>query len=141
MGKAVKEILDFIRPPEDATAKQVNRWRWNVCLTLLVLVGSVGWLYKSVAWAESVEKKIAAAIEPIAKEQHAQGAKIDTVTRLLTEQLAATVAAQIRLTISKRCKATAFADREELNREKDRLQAQYREYKGELYVEPGCADL
>jgi hypothetical protein len=60
---------------------------------------------------------------------------------LLTEQLAATVAAQIRLTISKRCKTQGFIEREELNREKDRLQEQYFDYKGNRYTEPSCGDL
>lgn len=137
----MKEILNFIRPPEDADWKHVNRWRWNVTLTLLAIVIAVALLSRTVAFAGDVDKKISAAIEPIAKEQRAQGEKIDKVTRLLTEQLAATVAAQIRLTISKRCKTQGFVEREELNRERDRLQQQYREYKGELYSEPQCGDL
>jgi hypothetical protein len=137
----MREILNFLRPPEDADWKTVNRWRWNVCATLLCILVVGGVALKNVAWASDLDKKIADAIKPIAQEQQEQRILLDNVSKLLTEQLSATVAAQIRLNISKRCKTTDFTTREELAREKDRLQTQYRTYKGEYYREPGCAEL
>ena len=143
----LKDLLNFVRPPEDAEWKSVNRWRWNVCLTLAGLVIATGWAFssKGFAWAGDLDKKIETAVEaklaPVVKEQQEQRALLNKVSSLLTDQLAATVAAQIRLNISKRCKTTLFAEREELAREKDRLQGQYKSYAGEYYREPSCADL
>jgi hypothetical protein len=143
----LKDLLNFVRPPEDADWKSVNRWRWNVCLTLAALVIGMGWAFspKGFAWAGDIDKKIEQVVEeklsPVVKEQKEQRALLDNVSRLLTDQLSATVAAQIRLNISKRCKTTDFLAREELAREKDRLQGQYRSYAGEYYREPSCSDL
>jgi hypothetical protein len=144
----MRELLNFVRPPEDADWKHVNRWRWNVCLTLLVLgvaTAAASFGPTRFARADEVDRKIAPAlqekIDPIAKEQREQRVVLDRVSRLLTEQLAESVAAQIRLNISKRCKATTFEERDALVREKDRLQDQYRTYTGELYREPSCAEL
>lgn len=137
----MRSILDFVRPPEDADWKHVNRWRWNVSLMLLVLAGTIGWMYKNVAWAGDVDKKIAAAIEPLTKEQKEQGQKIDIVAKLLTEQLAESKAAEIRLNIAKRCKSNSASEREALAKEKDRLQEAYKSYKGDYYREPGCGEL
>lgn len=143
----LKDLLNFIRPPEDAEWKSVNRWRWNICLIVTILVVGMGWAFspKGFAKAGDIDKKIETAIEqklaPVVKEQKEQRALLDKVSNLLTDQLSATVAAQIRLNISKRCKTTDFSEREELAREKDRLQGQYKSYANEYYREPSCADL
>lgn len=143
----LKDLLDFIRPPEDAQWKSVNRWRWNVTIVTAVTVLGLGWGYgpRGFARAGDIDKKIETVVEsklaPVVKEQKEQRALLDKVSNLLTDQLSATVAAQIRLNISKRCKTTDFNEREELAREKDRLQGQYKSYAGEYYREPSCADL
>lgn len=137
----VKDLLNFVRPPESATWREVNRWRWNVCLTLLVMAGAMLWTVRTKADASEVDQKISAALAPIAKEQREQRDLLDRFSRLLTAQLAESVAAQIRLNISKRCKATTFEERDALVREKDRLQEQFRAYMGEHYREPSCAEL
>ena len=146
----MREILDFIRPPEEATWKAVNRWRWNVCLSLGLLMLAAGWAYspRGFAWGSDVDAKVAAAMKPaveaqkaLAEAQVTQGLKIDSLTAIVKNQMANGVAAQIRLTISKRCKTQGYIERDELNREKDRLQAEYFSYKGERYPEPTCADL
>ena len=139
----MRELLNFIRPPEDADWKAINRWRWNVCLTLLVLCAGAIFAVSPAgfAYAGDLDKKIKDAIEPIAQQQKVQGEKLDQVSRLLTEQLAATVAAQIRLAVSKRCKTAGFVEREELARELDRLQDQYVTYKGSRYTAPTCGEL
>lgn len=136
-------LIEKLLPPEHATPKEIARHRMMLSLTVICIVFGCSFAAspKGFAWAGDVDMKISTAIRPIAAEQKAQGDKLDKVTRLLTEQLAATVAAQIRLTISKRCKTQGFAEREELNREKDRLQMQYMEYKNQWYTEPTCGDL
>ncbi len=135
-------LIDFFLPLEDDSKAQ-RRWRRNVGVGMLagaiLFIGAASkWGF---AWASDTDNKIKQAIEPIAQQQKIQGDKLDKVSALLTEQLAATVAAQIRLTISKRCKTTGYSEREELNREKDRLQDQYYAYKGQRYAEPLCGDL
>lgn len=141
----MRDLLNFIRPPEDASWKRVNRWRWNVCLTLLLVSAALVWLKMTKADAAEVDRKITTAIEekiaPIAKEQREQRVVLDRVSQLLTQQLAESTAAQIRLTIAKRCKATTYEERDALLREKDRLQGQYRSYMGETYREPTCGEL
>ena len=136
-------IIDLLIPPENATPGALHRHRWVTSAFVIGLTFCAMFAAspRGFAWGGDVDKKITAAVEPLAKEQAVQSKKLDDVTKLLTEQLAATVAAQIRLTISKRCKTQGFIEREELNREKDRLQAQYFSYKGEYYRELACADL
>lgn len=133
-------LIDFIMPPLEGSPRQKS-WEWKV--SLMLLLGGMALLYGGfrVAWAGDVEKKISDAVSRITIAQQAQESKIDRVTKLLTDQLADSVAGQIRLTIAKRCKTQGFDEREELNREKDRLQAQYYEYKGQRYIEPRCEEL
>jgi hypothetical protein len=141
------DLLNFIRPPEDASWKTVNRWRWNVALSLMGLAACAILAYSpyGFAWSGEVDKKIEAAIEakiqPILVEQQAQKLTLESVRGLLIEQLATTKAAQIRLNISKRCKTSSDVDREELARERDRLQGEYRALKAEYYREPSCGEL
>lgn len=141
----MRAILDFIRPPEDAEWKHVNRWRWNVTLTLLVLAGGCGWAYgpKGFAWANDMDTKIDSKLKPVVESQQRTDAKVDKLSVLILEQLASKTAADIRLNISTRCR-TPVADqrkRDELWVEKERLQDQYEAYKGKRAPEPSCADL
>jgi ABC-type phosphate transport system auxiliary subunit len=137
----MRELLNFIRPPESAGWRQINRWRWNVCLSLLVLFAGTGFLFKQVSWASDVDKKISDAQKPLADAQKKTDEKVDKISVLLTNSLANSKAAEIRLTISKRCKTVGFIEREELAREKDRLQEEYKTLKGDYYREPQCGDL
>jgi hypothetical protein len=136
-------LLDFIRPPEDADWKKVTRWRWNVCLILIVLVAYAIVAATPLGYAKAgeTERKIAAAIEPIAKEQKEQRTSLDNLSKLITEQLAASLATQIRAVTLKRCKVTGSDERDELTREIDRLQDLFIGYKGSRYSVPSCAEL
>lgn len=146
----MSDLLNFIRPPEDADWKTLNRWRWNVCLSLLVLFIFAGlamspWGFLRAEEAErraaslsvTVDQKIAG----LQTEQKKQGAAIDRVSQLLIEQLATAKAAQIRLVISKRCKTTGFVERDELQREIERLQEEYMSLKSVKYDAPSCSEL
>jgi hypothetical protein len=117
-------------------------------LCLLIAGGSFLYGIKTFAQSAEVDRRITEAQKPLVEAQQTTDAKVDrlseTVDRLsalVTEQLAMSVAAQIRLNISKRCKTQGWAEREELAREKDRLQGQYRGYKGFFYAEPTCGEL
>lgn len=135
-------LVDFLMPPLEGSPKQ-RIWEWKV--SLMLGAGAVVLIYGAVkvAWAGDVDKKIADALKPVVEAQAAQGAKIDRVTEMLSAQLASATATQIRLTISKRCKTTGAAEREELNRELDRLQNEYVLYSknGERYRQPACEEL
>jgi hypothetical protein len=150
----LRDALNFVRPPEDASWKTVNRWRWNVSLTLLVLVILSGVAEAPVGGMrhvraaelddrlkEAIDTAVTEKVNPVAQKVQTVESKVDRMSELLLESLANTLASQIRTNISKRCKTTGWAEREELNREKDRLQANYRSYKGEFYREPSCSDL
>lgn len=151
----MRAILDFIRPPEDADWRAVNRWRWNVTLSLLAIALILS--YAATPWGvvmahdqdrkitEAVEKKIA----PIVTEQRAQGAALkhltsqqDAMTKLLLENLAESTAAKIRLIIAKRCRLPTFdPGRESLNEELRKLEKDYISYAGEAYEKPNCTEI
>lgn len=150
----MQAIIDFFRPPDDNPAAK-SRWRTNVSIALMV-TAAIGLMCAfgpfKVAFADDVDLKISTAtakleqkIQAVADEQKQQNAatnkKLDSIAILQARSLAQNVATQIRLTISKRCKTTGFVEREELNREKERLQDEYRAYIGERYIEPRCDEL
>jgi hypothetical protein len=139
----MRELLNFIRPPENADWKEVNRWRWNVCLTLMILVAAVSWSYgpKGHASEAVVDKKIADAQAPLIEAQKKTDQKVDRMSSLLMNQLANSKAAEIRLNISKRCRSSDPIVRDQLLNEKDRLQDEYMAIKGYRYVEPACSEL
>jgi hypothetical protein len=114
-----------------------------------VLVFSVAWGFGMLTWsgagsgfarAADVDKKIAEAIEPIAKEQREQRTVLNTVSRKLTEQLANSVASEIRYLYAKRCPEQNPAERERLQREIERKQTEYVELKNERYPY-SCGDV
>lgn len=144
----MKGILDFVRPPENADWKSVNRWRWNVALTLIVLVTGAGFAVSPKGFAlaseveKTIDKKIEDKIAPVVKEQQEQRVVLNRMSDLLLNQLMQAKAAEIRLTVSKRCKAQTFEERDRLNGEKDRLQREYAALNnGVKYDEPGCGEL
>lgn len=140
----MRAILDFIRPPEEAGWKGVNRWRWNVAITLLLLVGAVSFGYgpKGFASDSEVDKKIAKAVEPIARKQDEHGRKLDDVARLVSDSLAKGVASEIRLIVAKRCAGGIdAAERERLAAQLDAKQEEFFAYKGYRYPPPTCDEL
>ncbi len=132
-------LLNFLRPPEDASPKSIRRWNFNVSITMLILGGFCIFSVSpyGFAWAgdmRQVDQKIEKAVAPTNQ-------KLDSLAKLVTDSLATGKAAAIRSVISKRCKTQGFMERDELAREKDRLQEEYRTLKGEFYREPECSQL
>lgn len=152
----LKSVLDWLRPPEppggsspETCAKyrrSVNRWRWNVCLSLLGIFIFLVWAFAGgFARAGDVDQRVQKAIEPLKLEittikdaQAKQGAQLDAQNRILqklsdqlAEQLIASTASQIRLLIGERCREPAGSlKRERLNRELEKLQRTYRDQTG-----------
>lgn len=143
-------LIDFLRPPEN-NPKALRRWYFNVSLSLMAFWGLI--LTASLtplrpAFPKDVDQKVNAAkaelakqINDVANTQREQGQKLDSQTRLLAESLAENVAGRIRLNISKRCKTNGYVERDEISREIERLQDEYRVYKGDFYRQPTCTDL
>jgi len=102
-----------------------------------------------VAWADEIDKKVSEAvkatdakIEAVAKEQRETGKVLKNVETMLLESLMESTSAKIRSQVAKRCKTEGRIEREEINREIDRLQKQYKAYSnGEKYDEPTCSEI
>lgn len=132
----------------------MRNWHWKVVIGVVTALLALGFAFtpKGFVMAGDLRSRITTAIDlkvaPMVAEQRATNAKVDQIQadmnedrKLLKKSLAATTAGAIRLVISKRCKTDGSVEREELNREKERLQDEYREYKGEYYREPSCQEL
>lgn len=131
------------------------RWRWAVFWWLVVLttvltlfvpfsftkIPIVSDYMPGFALAGETEKKIDTAVQPIKKELGEQRQILNSITRQLNDQLANSVATEIRLLISKRCKEPDHNERDRLWREKDRKQDEYQAMRGQRYTEPSCSDL
>lgn len=143
----------------DESPESVHRWRRSVgvmqVVTLLALISlaailTVGVpLAGRVAWADEIDKKVSEAvkatdekIEAVAKEQRATSKVLKNVEAMLLENLMESTSAKIRSQVAKRCKTEGRVEREEINREIDRLQKQYKTYSGgEKYDEPTCNEI
>lgn len=101
------------------------------------------------AQASDLDKHIAAAvkatddkIEAVSKEQAATRKALKNIETMLLENLMESTSAKIRAQVARRCKTEGRIEREEINREIDRLQKQYKTYSnGEKYDEPTCNEI
>lgn len=80
-------------------------------------------------------------VKPIKQELVQQRLFLEQMSKALTDSLAAGVASDIRVKIARRCKEKDRLERERLNKEIDKLQDQYVEYKTIRYPEPNCDEL
>lgn len=142
-------FFDFLIPPVDDTPENIRRYRIAQSLSVIVLflicaagygaferVGISGF-----ARADTIRSKIQEATQPLEAQISKQTAVLDKVSQRLVEQLAAGTAAEIRTQTAKRCIEKSSDERERINREIDRLQTQYAEFKGSGYLAPSCGDL
>lgn len=149
----MNSVIDFFRPPDD-TPHPMRRWCYGVSITLTAGVIVFIWAIspKGVATEAGVKDKItrevAQQIKPVIVAQQQQteaqkktDRKLDRLSELVTENLATNKAGQIRTVISKRCKALGFAERDEYQREIDRLQNEYTGLIGHRYEAPTCGEL
>lgn len=143
-------LVDFIRPPEDATPRQVNRWRWNVMMTLLALIGFAAWAASpwGFAYAADIDRKISKAIEPIQGQLTAQGNQLTLMSQQLDqtaedtkEVLIELLATKIRSAVVSRCAAVGSLERERLTQQIESLERQYMKRAGERYPLPRCDEL
>lgn len=120
---------------------------WRLILGLHILY-ACGWLatfgFAGFARADSLDKmvdrKIEAATKPLAEKVGAQSAILQGISQRFTDQVANSTASEIRYLIGKRCKEVDSAERDRLQREIDRKQAEFYELKKHRY-EFGCGDV
>lgn len=103
----------------------------------LLMVFLICWAYgvfeivgggEGFAHAENVEKQIADAVQPIVDEQAKQGNLIKELTALVNEQIANSIATEIRYLVGKRCAEKDLFERDRTQREIDRKQREWRRY-------------
>jgi cell division protein FtsB len=142
MNDALEKFLFFGMTREQATGAYMFGYRVVVIFGL-----GAGWGWFSAlgvpqfALAKDVETKIESMQSAVlTKLRQTEETQTKTVT-LLNKQLASTVATQIRAMSQKRCGAQRSDEREAVNREIDRLQDEYYQYRLERYSTPACAEL
>jgi hypothetical protein len=147
----------------DLDRRSVDReyFLWEIWMSaaMLCLIGFVllatGWLPflgNGYIMAADVDKKVKSNIETRVtqiEQQIQQTNKEASETKqvaknmesLLLENLTEGTEAKIRAQLLKRCKTIGPAEREEINREKERLQKTHIQYTGQRYPEPRCEEL
>lgn len=141
MSELIERILCFGFTKDQAQAAYVFGYRVAIISIVVAGWGGLSWIgVPQFAVAGDVDHRLsetqAMLLGKIAEQQKVVNATSD----LLKRQLANSIAAQIRTQALKRCKATTI-DKEQVNREIDRLQEEYAEYRGINYSIPGCTDL
>lgn len=135
---------DMTQAEARVLGKALFTYGWRVA-TLAVALWMLGafkqfGLGGGFAYADEVDKKIATAIEPIAKEQKEQRGVLETLSRQVNEQLANSVASEIRYLVGRKCGEQNAVERDRLQREIDRKQDEYVALGKERYAFV-CADL
>lgn len=136
------DVIAFDLTP--AQKKLALRIGWRVAL-ITHIFWACGWLavfgLSGFVRADDMRRNIESATKPLEATVAEQNKLLERVSRQLIDQLASSVAAEIRAKIAKRCAEPDSRERERLNGEIYRLQQQYVEYKGSTYTEPACNQL
>lgn len=159
-----QRLLNILRPPElpqsdePAEIKKYNervaRYHFNIAVSVMALLVLTAWAASPLGFAraDSIKPQIDEALKPVKAEiSKLEDAVIavtnaqKTNTTRLAISLANSVAGEIRLLASKRCKERGAngnaAERERLTREIDRKQDEYLELRQSYYTIPTCEDL
>ena len=138
MNELLQKLLFFGMTKEQAKGAMVVTYRF----ALLFAVGA-GWGWFTglgvprFVMASEMKESQSEVIQNLDK----QAKKLDSALELLNETLARNVASHIRASALKRCNAKTSVDKEEFNREIDRLQREFAQYSGHTYLIPDCASL
>lgn len=135
----------------DATAEQrtlatrfLVRTGYRIATTTAILwafgvFGDVGF-GDGFARAGDMDTKIATATRPLEKKIDEQGQILSAVARQVSEQVANSLASEIRYLVAKKCPEINPSERDRLQREIDRKQIEYRDIRNEFY-RFGCDDV
>lgn len=142
MNEYLLKFLTFGMTTEQAKGFWLGLYRLVFVFAIGAGWGCFGFIgVPQFARAGDVEKRIEESSKEVLTKLSAQEYALKSTTELLNKQLASSVAAQIRSQAVRRCKAKTSADREAANREIDRLQEEYAEYRKTPYSLPNCEDL
>ncbi len=145
----LESLLNFIRPPDDADAKTLKRWRWNVALALLAFTGFGAWTFTPMGFAraQEVEKKITQVVEPIQKQIEQIGKDVDKLASsvaqtkaLLIRKLAADLEREIVDAKSRQCKAQNVEAATYFRGQVLEKQAEYLDLTQREFRLPACAE-
>ncbi len=147
----VESLLDFIRPPDDADARTIKRWRWNVALTLLAF-WAMAFLAFASPWkfarAGDIDDKVKAAVEPIQQQVATVGRKVDEIAadltdtkELLIRKLTVELEREILEAKRRQCKAQTIDTVEYFRKQVIEKLDDYRSLTKREYDVPGCAEV
>lgn len=142
---AWKAVTGDLTPEERRVVGKVlftSSWR---ALLIFHVAWACGWLGTTglgggFAKADIIDEKIAKANRPITVELEKQRMVIALIGKQVNDQVANSIATEIRYLVGKKCKETDVVERDRLQREIDRKQAEYREIRREWYSF-GCGDV
>ena len=142
MGDLIEKFLTL------GMTKEQAKGAWTFAYRMAIVFGiGAGWGWFAAigvpqfALAGEMDKRISSMESAVLSKLKATEAVQASTVKLLNKQLASTVAAQIRIQAQKRCKAKDSEDREAANREIDRLQEEYAQYREIRYGVPACSEL
>lgn len=126
-----------------------RKWRVTTSLILLSLLLFMMWALGSMghigqpgfAYAADVDRRIDVRLQPIAQEQQGQRALLNVVSQQLKDSLSEGKSAEIRALALKRCREKSDVEKEDLNREIDRKQAEFFKLVERYYRIPECGAL
>lgn len=145
----LESFLNFVRPPDEADAKTLKRWRWNVALMLIAGFVFAVWTRTpfGYALAQDVDQKVAAAVEPIQKQIAEVDEKVSkvgqdlTATRkLLLKKLQRDLEREITDAKVRQCKAASVEMADYFRKLVLDRQAEYKDLVGEDFDAPSCAE-
>lgn len=129
--------------------ESMRKWRITVSVFLAALLLFMIWALGSMshlgqpgfAYASDIDRKIDSRLTPLVAEQAAQRALLTVVSNQLKDTLSEAKAAEIRGFAVKRCHEKLEPEKEVLNREIDRAQAEFFKQVERYYKIPSCDDL
>lgn len=146
----IDQILNFVRPPDDADPKTLKRWHWNAALMLIggFVFAVWSWTPFGYARAQEVEKKIAAAVEPIQQQVAAVDGKVEKIAadltytkELLIRKLTVELEREILEAKRRQCKAQTIDTVEYFRKQVIEKLDDYRSLTKREYDVPGCAEV
>jgi hypothetical protein len=126
-----------------------RKWRVTTSLLLLSFLLFMFWALGTMAYigqpgfayAADMDRRIDMKLQPLAQEQLAQRALLNVVSQQLKDSLSEGKSAEIRALALKRCREKSDVEKEDLNKEIDRKQAEFFKLVERYYRIPDCAVL
>lgn len=150
---SIDDVLNWFIPDSHATPKAQRMYRLRVamvaCGSFMVVYGFIipamftGFpVLGQLAWANDINTKISEAIKPIEGKVNTIETKVDKLDLIVRQQLAVTLATQIREAKRRWCALPASSqERDRTQTDIDRLQEEYMGLRGQPYNVLPCTEL